>query len=654
MEVIGKSTLGAGRGPSISQRAAGRRAVLRAAALAAAMMVTGLPSAARALDVEQVQWGFGGQVVPHAFNLLSVLVANSSDQPFDGELTLQKSVAGRDVDAPLAEALYLAPHARRWVQYCPYTKPNWEEWTLSWGPVSPGDYSLPRPGEGPPGCVLLEDPGAVATGGGAVKRFPENLFPASLTATDGLSGVVLDHVPRWEEVRQKAFLEWVRHGGRVHLVLSGTGEYPVFSGALTPLNTQGVIDRVGNGSVHHHPRKRKDLDKRYVDTVIVPGRDPSVVAAEIAADEAQRALARVTKTPDELQYFSFEWEGDERLLTALKKMSRPDHNWVLIHLMSLGYLALIFPGCFVLGRRFTGDYRIVFGTLIAIVGLFSLAFLYVGRRGYNESAAVHAVAIARAAEGDRYDVTQWSNAFVTSGGDYKFDHEGTGRIYSTCQDNEYVPHKIETGAQAGLLADMPPYSSRSFGHRALVSMPVLSASIAQWETVESVRSEQTTLRDMTVTTLPPQREQVLRRLALVKGPQFPREFREICVIYGRRFYSLSENGDRFELKSEIGTLPTFLKLDQQYPYGPVGSYFDPLEEPGGEPAALFARLYEPLVARSVNVTSYRDARKFALPDDRVRLLVYAPLPAELFVKNEAFAAQRGWVLYSLDLFPPET
>ena len=42
------------------------------------------------------------------------------------------------------------------------------------------------------------------------------------------------------------------------------------------------------------------------------------------------------------------------------------------------------------------------------------------------------------------------------------------------------------------------------------------------------------------------------------------------------------------------------------------------------------------------------------PDDRVRLLVYAPMPEELFVEDEVFGTQRGYVLYSLDVFPPES
>lgn len=609
------------------------------------------PSSARALDVEQIQWGYDGQVVANRFNLLSVLVSNPSPQPFDGRVQLQKSNGVQQVDAPLTETLYLAPHSSRWVQFFPYTKLDSEEWSLSWRPASPGEYALTKPGKGPPACILLEEPNSLSTTGGALKRFPDNLFPAYLTATDGLASVVLDHVPRWEEGRQRAFIAWVRHGGRVHLIHTAQGEYPQFTGLLRALNTTRAIERVGNGYVHRHPLKRKEIDKPYVDTVIAPGRDPAVVAAEMAATSGRAARKTDTNDPEDQRIFSFEWEGDAPLLTALKKMTRPDHRWLVIHLLSLAYLLLIFPGCYLIGKRFSGDYRIVFGVLLTLVALFSLAFLVVGRRGYNEHAAVDAVAIARVAEGERYDVTQWSNAFVTAGGDYTFAHQGVGRIYSTCQDEEFVRHRIENGAEACLIADMPPYSSRSFGHRALVPAPVVSATIAQWETVVELRQETMTLRDMSVSTTPPLPERVLQRLTLVKGPQFPREYREINVLYGRRLYSLSENADRLELKSEIGTLTTFLKLDRQFQFG---NYLDPFSEQSQTPQNLFAGLFEPLVARSVNITSQRDAQKFALPDDRVRLLVYAPMPREMFVNNQKLGTQRGWVLYCLDVFPPES
>lgn len=597
-----------------------------------------------ALDVEQIHWGFDGQVVEHRFNLLSVLVANRSPEPFDGPVTLRKSIQTKSVDAPLVENVYLAPQSSRWVQFYPYSKDSWEEWTIQWGSRSPGKSDLPKPRPGKPGCILLEEADTIPQSGGAVKRFPENLFPVSLTATDGLASVVIDHIPRWDEARERAFLDWLQHGGHVHLIRTPRGEFPSFGGALKSLNTSGFRQRVGAGYVFRHERDRRQLDPGYVEKIIIPGKDPADVADSLVTSEGQAKA-----DPDNTQYFSYPWNGEEPLLTTLKKMARPRHSWFVIHLLSWLYIALIFPGCRLIGRRRGGDYRWVFGALLTTIAVFSLAFLLVGRRGYGERTSLHALALVRVTPDGRQDVTQWSNAFAVDGGDYTFAHDGTGRMYSTCQDDEAVRGEITSGAEAHFIADMPPFSSRAFGHRALLPGPTISASIGAWETRIDMRTETVTLRDATTATLAPQPERVLQRLTIVKGPGFPAQYQEIQAVFGRRVYSLADSAGKLELKSEFGSMSLFLGLDQFNQFMPT---FDSLEHEG-TPRELYAALFRPLAARAFNITSHREALDFALPEDRVRLLIYAPMPPELFARNDRFTSQQGQVLYCLDLFPPE-
>lgn len=605
-------------------------------------------------DVEQVQWGFDGQLVPNRFNLVSILFSNNTAQAFDGALELRKSVAGQYVDAPLVESVYLAPHSSRWVQFHVYSKLDWEEWRLSWGPSPSGDATLPKPRQGTPACVLLEDSDAISTGvGGAIKRFPENLFPVQLTATDGLKSVVLDHVPRWEEGRAKAFLDWVKAGGRVHLLRTAQGEYPQFTGVLGPLNGTAAHQNVGLGRVDRHDRSRRQLTGDYVEKVIAAGRDPAEVAAEAAAAVGEKKSPGGNNAAQtDTTFFTFQWEGDEVLLTALKKMSRPEHNWILIHFLSLAYIGLIFPGCFAIGKRREGDYRLVFGCLIGIVVLFSVAFLVVGRRGYGEQTSVHSVAIARVVGPDRYDVTQWSNAFVVDGGDYVFSHPGSARMYSSCQDQERVLGEIRNGAEARFTADMPPYSTRAFGHRVMAAAPTLEARLETFETRVELRNDTITLRDLSVQAAPARSERVLQNLVLAKGANFPADYRQAYVLFGRRVYSLRETDGRFELSSEAGSLLHFLQMQQQSG-GERMRMIEPWSELEGTPEELYAALFLPLVARACNVSSDRAALDFHLPDDCVRLLVYAPMPPELFVDNERFGTQRGTVLYCLDIPFPE-
>ena len=61
-------------------------------------------------------------------------------------------------------------------------------------------------------------------------------------------------------------------------------------------------------------------------------------------------------------------------------MTKPEHNWLLLHFMFWVYIALVFPGCYLLGKRWS-DFRVVYAGLLSTVALFSLLFSYVGQRG---------------------------------------------------------------------------------------------------------------------------------------------------------------------------------------------------------------------------------------------------------------------------------
>lgn len=600
-----------------------------------------------AIDVEQVQWGFDGQVVSNRFNLLSVLISNDSPQPFDGDVILRKAVGPRRVDAPLVETLYLAPHSRRWVQFHPYTIRDWEQWTISWDVPVHGDYDLPNPRHGDRACVLLEEADTLSTGGGAIRRFPEQLFPVSQSAMDGLQSVVLDHVPRWEEGRQRSLVDWLKHGGIVHILQMPRDEFPRFEGILEPLNTVARRQRVGAGYVIRHERQRRQLDNRYVEQVLVPARDPGVVTSA----ETTALATSMDRQQEQQQYiYTRLWEGDDLLFTALKQMSSPRHSWVLIHLLCLVYLWLIFPGGFVLAQKRAGDYRIVFGALGLIVALFSGVFLYVGRRGYGERTSLDAVALARFRSDGTYDVSQFSNAFVVDGGDYTFGHAGTGRVYSTCQDEEAVHGQIRSGVEARFTADIPPYSSRSFGQRMISPGPPLPVTVEAWQSNLIPISQNTNRRDLSLAMRDRGVERVLERLTLRKGPAFPQKIDQPHVVCGRRVYTLADSADKLELAAEVGPMVTFLQVDGMNRYT---QYFDQWTGNDETVDKVYSKLFVPLAARACEVTTHRDALEFELPDDRIRLLLYVPLPDEFHARSEQFANQRGRALLCLDLFPAD-
>ncbi|MGE5193551.1 MAG: hypothetical protein ACM3U2_13740 [Deltaproteobacteria bacterium] len=628
------------------------------------LLLTCGASSAVAVDVRQAVWGFDGQVVAHRFNLFSVLVDNTAANPFEGKIELRKlTVGGQQIDAVLVEPVYLAPYSSRWVQFYPYIKDNPGMWEVSWGTGGANTMSPAAVRIGKPAVVLLDDPDAISESAGAIRRLAENLFPPHATATDCLAAVAVDHVPKWDPARQKSFLEWLKRGGRVYLLPNRDGKFPQFTGELQVLNLDVPRRRVESGLVHRLERTRQQLDTSFVELVIAAGVDPSGdPGADVPPPDPAKPADPAGQNANVLSdygFFNVKWDPEATLLSNLKGMSRPDHSWVLIHFLSLVYLGLVCPGCIFVGRKYNGDFRITFGFLLATVLLFSLAFLAIGRRGYNESTVVHSVAIARQSAGDTLDVTQWSNAFVVRGGDYSFTHDGSGRIYSSCQEYEMVRGEIRNGPDAHFLADIPPCSSRTYSHRGLVPAPRIEVALEEWQTLQDPNPPAMTARSTTAAPVF-RNDRALARLTLRKVRNFPQEYLDLYALYGRRLYRLKETADRLELSSDAGPLASLCRVNEYDEFrslvNPRGSWQRlPFAPPEREPTMtdVFEAMFYPLLARSLDLADQLEVEAFSLPHDRVRLLIYAPLPPALFTRDARFEKQEGYVLYCLDVFEPE-
>ena len=631
--------------------------------IAGLLVICGASSAA-AVEVRQTVWGFDGQVVAYRFNLFSVLVDNPAANPFEGTIELRKrGGTGQQIDARLVEPVYLAPYSSRWVQFYPYIKSGAGNWEVSWGSGAAEKMEPPAVRMGKPAAILLDDPDAIPESAGSIRRLAENLFPPHSTATDCLAAVAVDHVPKWDPARQKSFLEWLRRGGRVYVLRNSDGKFPSFTGDLQVLNPDVPGRRVEAGFVHRLERARRQLDTSFVERVLVAGLDP---AADPGADVPKLEAARPADPAagnasalDDYPFFNIKWDPEATLLSNLKAMSHPEHRWILIHFLALVYLGMVFPGCIAVGRRYNGDFRATFGFLLATVLFFSLAFLTVGRRGYNESTVMHAVAIARQSAGGTLDVTQWSNAFVVRGGDYSFTHEGTGRIYSSCQEFEMVRGEIRNGPDAHFLADMPPWSSRAFSHRAVVPAPPIEVAVEEWQTIQDQNPPAMTPRSAAAAPVF-RNDRALLRLTLRKGRNFPQVDNELYVLYGRKLYLLKDNAGRLELGGEAGPLSSLLRVNDYDEFRSliVDLNANSLRQPflqARQPtqADVFEAMFFPLLARSLDLADRREVEDFHLPHDRARLLIYAPLPPELFAKDARFEKQIGYVLYCLDLFEPE-
>lgn len=581
-----------------------------------------------AIEVSEPRWGFDGKIRPQRFNLLTVTVDNPAPQPVEFELVLQKMLGGTPIDAPLVEPVYLAPGTRRTVQFYVYVTNDWGgAWRLYWPRNS---IEIMQPRQSRRGArVLLDSSDVIGDSQGSLRRFPASQFPSSVTGTDTLQAVVLDHAPNWDEARRTAFLDWIYRGGALLILYGANGKYPEFPAALSELNAPLDSVQYGSGLIRKVARTRSQFSREearaqwrqlpnqvYVEP---PPLEPGVAPPQQNSHDEDEEDDAGNKP------FNFNDGGNsltaQSFLDELKKMTRPEHNWWLLHAMFWLYIFLVFPGCYLIGRR-RNDFRAVYLTLIAIVAVFSLAFGVVGQRGYGEATTVNSVAIVQPLPGGQLDVAQWSNAFVTGGATYDLRHEGSGAIYSTCQDTEAVKVFIKNGADALFRVDIPPFSSRDFAHR--IKVP---------GTLPAVRVE-TSVAD----------ETGLKELVLRLDDAFP-SMDDVILLYRDRFYSLVRKGNELTLRSNVGSVPAYLRVEQnQTVFTPFGYGDD-----GATTEIRYQRLFTQLATRSLNIRSVADAQAVRWSPDRIRLMYYADILPSLALQHPRFTNQTGKALYCMDL-----
>ncbi len=587
---------------------------------------------AAALEIMETdtRWGFNGKVAVNRFNILSVRVHNPLPQPFDGELRLQKTLG----DAPIIEVVSVAPFSTRWVQFYPYINGGFgdvvsnDTWRLYYGRGQ--SYELPQPRAAKYQRVILDDATGLGGRSGVLKQMPENLFPAFVSATDALQVVGIDKEPRsWIPAQKEAFLDWLHLGGTVLLFHGPTGKFPEFSGPLAALNSPLDERRYGAGRILKIPLNRGQFQLDEARQALAGLPKNHVMRNEKLEDPIDVVDQSEKNQPDAMNQWGNEADPfvASSFLSQLKEMTKPDHNWLLLHFMFWVYIAMVFPGCFLLGKRWS-DFRVVYAGLLGTVTLFSLLFSIVGQRGYGEATAVHSVAIAKSLPDGGLDVTSWSNVFVTGGADYDIKHNGRGALYSTCSETERVNGKINNGLDGSFVVDIPPFSNREFALR--IKLPGGGPKI-------TVDEQKQTAGRLT--------ELVLSVDGIKSG-----ESSFMYALHGDRFYSLHWNGDKLKLSSDAGDGTAVLRVQalqnwsqNQYGYGyGYGQHQQ-------TPQERFNLMFSPLMSRSLNVSKESEAQQVRLTADVVRVYLYAKMPAEFAVQNARLGAQDGHVLYCVDV-----
>lgn len=563
-----------------------------------------------ALDVQDVKWGFDGDVVPDRFNLVSVLLANPSDIPFDGTVNLYKTRALEDrVGATYRTTCYLSPMTTRWVQFYVYIENQHDEWRLEWGRAPTDSCDLKdrfAPRWGTMAQVLLCDQDAISSISSAFKQFPEELFPATGAGTAGLDSVLLDHTPRWEPAKRQAFINWLQAGGKVHLLMGADGNYPVFSDELSGLNISTDNARIGAGLVVRHATTVGNIRKLDIEQGGVP--------------------LHQFKPEDQI----ITAQTSDSFFRALAQLSRPRYSWAWIYLLAVTYVALVGPGNLRIGRKLR-DYRLRIMLLLTTVAGFAWLFNMVGRHGQGEASVVHTLSYARAIIGNNYDVTQWINVFVTRGADYTITHAAADNIYASGQDYEPVNGWIASGKDGRFVVDMPTFSRRALLHEAEMKGANIPVEVLNWDGAG-------TLKQLTVTV----------------GPSFTKQILDGWVVQGDQIYTMKLQDGRLEFGTS-GEQPLTSLLSPsgpQYPmqgpyYGrPYGNENDDIDVEG-----QFRKLARPLIGWALGSEDFARAPSSATAG-RAQLFLFAHSPDSFCVSGSHFGREVGYVLYHFDLFKP--
>jgi hypothetical protein len=551
-----------------------------------------------ALEVKQVLFGFDGKLVPGRFNPVSVLLDNPRPGSFEGLVICSSSDAGAR-GAEYVQPVFLAPHTMRWVQFHIYVGSNAGHYMLQWGRGAKDRYEIPEDiNLGPPGRVWLRDAANPFAVIGAVKSFPEELFPTTVVATSGLHSVVLDHTPRWEPARREAFLDWVRQGGTVHLIPGADGSFPTFADGLEALNAEAKEAPLGEGRIVRHQIGARELNEKYLTD---NGYAPAVLK------KAQNPTV-------------YDMEG--LFSQRLSSLTRPTVSWATIHFLALAYVAVIGPLHFRYRRRL--DYRVSILAFLGTVVLFGTLFAVVGRRGYGESQTVNSLTIAHALGGGRHDTTQWVSAFATAGDLYKLTHEAPANLYGPVGFDAGAS-RILNGKDGNIQMDIPLYSSRTFLHRAVMKGDDTSV------TAEKISSDGNSVQNVRLRT----------------GPGFPKKIHEVRLLVRNTFYDVKVKDGVLEIGSASTTMGDFFSRDKLSPIA-YHNQFMRNQNPDAHRELMPILMAYALGAPDVFQQDIVETK----PSDYWRLCIVAPAPESFRMRGEGFEHERGWVLYIQDIPPP--
>jgi hypothetical protein len=423
------------------------------------------------INIPETVWGFDGKVVRETFSPLSILVQNPGPKMLSSKLHLTRQMPiGPVVEPPIEIEFDVPPFEERWVQAAPYVLDEHIPWQITWGPREKQKVELPQARLGDPAIVLLANPNDRPKPSGALRRFRSNLFPISITFTDGLQAVFLDSVPDIQGARLQTFVEWLHRGGTVVLLHDDDHAYPKFPSALAMLNAPGDSFEVGSGRVRRLPMRARDVDDLQL------RRTTAADGAGKMNKETVAAFADPYKTYNG----RYPWNRDRKVLEKLEGVSQFHRRWWLIYPLALLYLFAVFPGSFVVARS-TKTVRWFYAVYFSTAILFSLAFKTLGGVGGGDANRIRSATIARQLSPGVFDCSQWNCLAAVDGGWYALSHTGGGRLYASCEEFETPRGQVTTGGQAKFEVDIPVASTRTAIARFRATAPEFSVQLQATE-----------------------------------------------------------------------------------------------------------------------------------------------------------------------------
>lgn len=595
------------------------------------------------IQVRETIWAFNGKIQPGQFNPLSILVDNGTGDDIGGQFLLQKSSSLISAAGTVYQHTgYIESTGRRWIHFYPYISEDFQsKWqlrlvdsqsgkTISLGTIqqsSAASQALKDQAKASEliQAVVLQSGQSATKVPSNLKRYPEEIFPPYVTATSALHSVFMDHEPNWDEPRAKAFMDWLRLGGNVHLLKARNGEYPKFTGLLTNLDQPLTRFNVGHGRVTRQGTRLTDLTESDVEKAIRTGLTFDLRLKVPLTSE------RLEKLEDSQAFVDSSASSlDMHMFQQMQERTQPEHNWLLIFCLAIVYILLIFPGCYQLSKNRQLHFLTTYAAVAGLSLIFSCIFLFIGQRGYGESTWLQTLAVAKVADNGDLAVQQWNTLFVTGGNSYQLTANNSQALMTAGVTGDNTVANVVTGKEASTNVRIPPYSAQSLNSTRYLQRDPWNLSIIEQQL---------------------QPDQLVRLTIQADDSFLPVNTKNrFYAISGSHIYSLKYDAGKQQLKlfGSRRLLADFCRVNDDFRFMSWGQRRK-ANSSSKKDELYLDQVIPGLVHRSLMADHIASPAYFSVPDDRIKLLALTSLPKELDVQVSAEARHSGWILYTRDL-----